>query len=189
MKHAENNYLGGIFVLKITLDLKDTDKITSLDWNLDKNYIDEDYGYDSMLMDICNIFYDSKMVIFKIEGFGETWSIADCRSELPCILEQMQYIFEHLRQKEPFEIDFYEQGLERVLHFSFSNETVNIKCTSYSNNIPPISDIVMKYDAVKGLFYSVYHNFITCIEKLLPNVIKNSIFIDWKKLCDAGMVK
>lgn len=172
-----------IITLKIILHLKDNERIVPLDWNIDKECINEDFDHDTMLMKICNILYDSKMVIFKIEGFGETWNIANCRSELPCILEQMQYIFQHIGRKESFEIDFYEQGLERILHFSFNDNTIRVSCTSYVNNIPPVSTIVMSYATVKALFLNVYQSFVTCVETLLPNVVKNDIFIEWRNIC------
>ena len=175
---------GGSFVLNITLELRDEENITSLDWDI--NLENQDQDYDCILLDICNMLYEAKQVIFKIEGFGEKWNIVDCKADLPCILEQMDTILEGILKKGDFEIDFYEQGLERLLKFSFKRETVCITCTSYVN-MPPISVIEMEYESVKHLFWKLYDDFLMCIERLLPRVMKNTLFNEWRDLCNSKL--
>ena len=177
---------GGSFVLNITLELRDEENITSLDWDINLENQDQDYDYDCILLDICNMLYEAKQVIFKIEGFGEKWNIVDCKADLPCILEQMDTILEVILKKGDFEIDFYEQGLERLLKFSFKRETVCITCTSYVN-MPPISVIEMEYESVKHLFWKLYDDFLMCIERLLPRVMKNTLFNEWRDLCNSKL--
>jgi len=177
---------GGSFVLNITLELRDEENITSLDWDINLENQDQDYDYDCILLDICNMLYEAKQVIFKIEGFGEKWNIVDCKADLPCILEQMDTILEGILKKGDFEIDFYEQGLERLLKFSFKRETVCITCTSYVN-MPPISVIEMEYESVKHLFWKLYDDFLMCIERLLPRVMKNTLFNEWRDLCNSKL--
>jgi hypothetical protein len=102
-------------MFNIKLCFNDTKEIREL--NDEHEDIIPAESYDDILNDICIAFYESKKVIFKVGGFGsDDWGM-DCKFDLPCVLEQMDQIINGIKNKENFEIDFYEQGRECLLIF------------------------------------------------------------------------
>lgn len=172
-------------LFNIELDFKENSSITEFDYSFDYINDSEGYDFDSLIVDICNIFYDSEKIYFKIGGFGETDWGADCKTDLPCVLEQMDVILQGIKNKEKFEIDFYEQGMERTLEFLFDERNVSIKCSCYINWIPQPPIVFMSYDAVYKLFIKLYNNFLECINMIIPKIQEIKLFKDWIKSCEG----
>src|SRR5512138_2113068 len=69
----------------------------------------------SLLHDLCSALEEQGSIRFVVEFAGERWP-TDVRTDLTTVLEQMPDVARGI--SEAFEIDFFEQGLERTLHFT-----------------------------------------------------------------------
>ena len=72
----------------------------------------------SVLRDVCAALAVDDRIRFVVQFAGETWPV-DVRTDLVTVLEQLPDT--RLAPSQPFDIDFYEQGLERTLHFEPKN--------------------------------------------------------------------
>ena len=80
--------------------------------------------YDPELDDIRSILADlcrsaGPETVFTVSGFGqECWPV-DVEVDLLVCMEQLPRLIKMLSQGLRHELDFYEQGLERLLSFNF----------------------------------------------------------------------
>ena len=74
----------------------------------------------SLLHDLCAALADVGRIRFVVQFAGEHWPVDVSADQLPGVKGLA----------EPFEIDFYEQGLERTLHFAPRGGEIDVHCTS-----------------------------------------------------------
>ncbi|WP_371368295.1 hypothetical protein SRRS_19270 [Sporomusa rhizae] len=124
--------------LKSIIPLND---ISSLVYDISEYDNELDDGR-SVISDICKIFADTEKIIFFVSGFGdENWSV-DCRVDLPVIIEQLPEIISKFNNKDSsFNLDFYEQGIERKINFIVDKEIVSLECISRNDWVPEPSKI------------------------------------------------
>ncbi|WP_442602925.1 hypothetical protein [Paenibacillus sp. KN14-4R] len=136
----------------------------------------------AIIISICEVFESSEIVSFFVSGFGqEKWPV-DCRTDLATIIEQIPNVLEKIRKgKYSFQLDFYEQGIERQLLFEEDSSLVKVTCVSRTNWIPNPSTIHMERDEVLTMFESLYKNFLEYSQVLCIDLTKNPLMADWKK--------
>lgn len=123
-----------------------------------------------IFMCICEVFELSKVVTFVVSGFGQNKWPVDCRTDLATIIEQVPEILEKIRNKEyNFQLDFYEQGIERMLVFEENNNLVKVTCISRTDWTPSPNSIFMEKVEISKIFESLYSDFleyskVLCIE-------------------------
>ncbi len=167
-------------MLNILLQFKSSDTVFSVNKSID---LDDEYDYDCILLDICNMLHDTGVVEFFMSGFGDDNWGTDCKADLPCVLERMLDILPAIQTKADFQIDFYEQGIERMLNFYHKEGMFIIECKSYVNAVP-IPIIKMHYNDVRNIFIKLYKDFISCVKILVPKAMENELFIEWINICN-----
>ena len=77
----------------------------------------------SVLQDICELLEEEGTISFFVSGFGDpNWPL-DIATDLCVILEQLPLALTKLANETgEFELDFYEQGVERRLNCVIQNE-------------------------------------------------------------------
>jgi hypothetical protein len=136
----------------------------------------------AILISICDVFESSEIVSFFVSGFGqERWPV-NCRTDLATIIEQIPNILEKIREGEfSFQLDFYEQGIERQLLFEQDSSLIKVTCVSRTNWIPNPSSISMERHEVSTMFESLYSNFLEYSKVFCIDLAKNPLLDDWKK--------
>jgi hypothetical protein len=136
----------------------------------------------AVLISICEVFEQSEMVSFVVSGFGqEKWPI-NCRTDLATVMEQIPDIIEKISEETfSFQLDFYEQGVERQLVFEQEGELVRVTCISRTNWLPTPSVIFMERVEVSTMFENLYNNFFEFSSVLCVDLVKNPLLKDWKK--------
>ncbi|MFE6799895.1 hypothetical protein [Paenibacillus chitinolyticus] len=98
------------------------------------------------------------------------------------IVEQVPDILEKVRNGTfSFQLDFYEQGVERLIVFTEESNFVKATCTSRTNWIPNPSTIFMEKAEVQTMFENMYNNFLAFSEVLCSDLINDPLLNDWKK--------
>lgn len=97
------------------------------------HYTNELDDIHSILIDICDILADTSASEFVVSGFGQASWPVDVRTDLPVLLGQIPNAISSIDLGAPFSLDFYEQGLERTIHFTPQGETYSARCESYTD--------------------------------------------------------
>ena len=98
--------------------------------NSNHSYDPEFADERAVLADGCDILAESSALRFIVTVFGERWPV-DLATDLAVVLEQLPDTLHALREGRSAVLDFYEQGIERVLLFSGGDEkTIDLRCKS-----------------------------------------------------------
>lgn len=136
----------------------------------------------AVIMSIGEVFESSGMVKFVVSGFGqEKWPV-DCRTDLSTIIEQIPDILEKVNKGTySFQLDFYEQGIERKLVFEGEGGLVRVTCLSRTNWIPIPQTILIDKVQISTMFKDLYNNFLEYSSVLCADLAKNPLLEEWKK--------
>jgi hypothetical protein len=135
----------------------------------------------AILTCICEAFEISQSVSFVVGGFGQdNWPV-DCRTDLSTVIEQVPDILEKTRAGiYSYELDFYEQGIERQLLFEEDMNLVKVTCISRTEWVPHPSSVIMEKSAVSKLFEEIYSDFMDCSKVICEALVNNTLLNDWK---------
>lgn len=152
------------------------------------DYVNNEYDNDlddgrSVISDVCAIFADTENLFFLVSGFGdENWPV-DCRFDLPVIIEQLPDIINKIDNKDfNFQLDFYEQGIEREIIFIDAGDLVYLECISRNGWVPETSKIEMKKENVSTMFLKFYKDFMLFSEVLCNDLANHHLFKEWLKI-------
>ncbi|NOU79306.1 hypothetical protein GC101_10475 [Paenibacillus sp. LMG 31459] len=134
-----------------------------------------------ILMCICEAFEISQAISFVVGGFGQdNWPV-DCRTDLSTVIEQVPAILEKTRAGiYSFELDFYEQGIERRLLFKEDTNLVKVTCISRTKWVPHPSSVFMEKAAVSKIFDEIYCDFLDFSSVICEGLVNNTLLNDWK---------
>ena len=119
----------------------------------------------------CDILEESGAATFIVSGFGqEIWPV-DCRYDLMTVIEQLPHIINEINNNRfNFELDFYEQGLQRKLVFYDNGISIIIKCESRTNWMPlPQKEVMPKKEVVQQ-FVQFNNMLLSLLNALCPTI-------------------
>jgi hypothetical protein len=144
----------------------------------------------SLIGSICDQLENLGAVELHVGGFGQDRWPVDVRTDLAVVMEQMPPICETLSRGEyRFNIDFYEQGIERYLAFvPADSRSVRITCTSTTQWKPnPASELVAKTD-LRGMLERVGSRFRAASEMVCPKLSRHpALTAYWQKLASVAV--
>lgn len=121
-------------------------------------------------------------VSFVVGGFGqERWPV-DVETDLPVALEQLPGVLSALRlRRAPFELNFYEQGVERYLTGTPTDNVVRFECASMALDWSP-SPAVEKVDLSEAerMFRALRTSYTTAVERVCPWLTPAPEFERWR---------
>ena len=123
--------------------------------------------------------------LFRVSGFGQPEWPVDLRVDLLVIVEQLPNALTYIdKDHAEFSLDFYEQGIERYLHFNISrNGFVNIACTSETDWKPHPPEIVLPTEQVREMFQKLAKSFYLMAKDMCPEVAGSTLLIPfWHEL-------
>lgn len=120
----------------------------------------------SILSDVCDALEDQGKSQLIVSGFGQQRWPVDVRTDLSVLLEQLPDLIESVSSGAPAELDFYEQGIERLLLFTPVAESYDVLCQSRRvgwNPDPSVerinrADLATMLRAVQDGFMSLLRN-------------------------------
>lgn len=118
---------------------------------------------------------------FVVNAFDVTDWPVDVRADFSVFLEQAPKMLEFLISdtKRSFVLDFYEQGIERELTFTYEGDTVVITCKSRIAWRPNREKILLSRRKLGRLLIDVFANFEDVVNKFCPDAAQNVMFRDW----------
>ena len=166
-------------MLKIELDvLRDDVKVNAFD--REPKYDPKYEDVNSLLGDICELLAKDKVFKFRVNGFGDSCWPLDIRTDLCTFLEQLPSAIKALdKDSGEFDIDFYEQGLERRLVFTIKGGNVLIECMSATTWIPHPFKITHKKLELKSMLVDIYNKFKEVSMKTYPGLTSHNWFAEY----------
>jgi hypothetical protein len=122
---------------------------------------------------------------FSMSGFGLTWPV-DAQFDLPPLLEQFPEVSAALDTFSRFEVDFYEQGIERKLEFCPDNEVkYNVNCKTLFDEKIGHQEVCSLVE-LKGTFWRLKSIFCAFIAEAAPESLEAPCLKEWLTLSDFG---
>lgn len=147
-----------------------------------ENMFEDIDSSEGLLMKLCEEIDKDKIVEFVVSGFGECSWFTDVGTDLPVMLEQLPAVFYWANSnKEDVQLDFYEQGLERTLHFKKITNEVEIRCESWGTWQPHPKIEHAKLNELSEMFTQTASSFTQLSEKIFPWVKNNYYYLEWFK--------
>lgn len=118
---------------------------------------------NGLISSLCEELEASDLLRFEISGFGQEPWFVTVETDLPILLEQLPDVRDDLLSGRAFEIDFYEQGLERKLCFEPKEGEFLVSCISGTNWVPEPSQERVSKEELVGAFQKVREAFLSCL--------------------------
>jgi len=139
-------------------------------------------GMAELVSHVCKAFADCQAVVFEVQGFGqEKWPV-DVATDLSVVVEQLPSVLARLRRGDPaVELDFYEQGVERVVCFeSRADDGLTVSCLSSSAHWQPNP---AEYSCPRSEIISMLSGVLDCFAMwtrvIFPKVDEYPPFAEW----------
>ena len=104
---------------------------------------------------ICRWLARYELVRFEVSGFGqEKWPV-DVSVDLAVVAEQIPGVLQGLLEQREVELDFYEQGIQRLLTFErATDDEVTVSCRSGVTGWEPVPQeyVVGRRDVIEMLW-------------------------------------
>lgn len=135
---------------------------------------------ESLLAEACEALADSERVVFLVEGFGQSPWPVDVRTDLLTIVEQLPEFLEFLQSTgDSGELDFYEQGVQRLLRFEKHGPQVRVECTSGTKWQPTPAIEMMPLKELAGMASELAVDFVSSVRKACPEIAGHPWFQEW----------
>lgn len=145
-----------------------------------RSYDPEEDDVRSILIDICHSI--EGQVDFKVSGFGQDRWPVDTSTDLAVFLEQLPNAIRALKNRQPTNIDFYEQGIERYLKISQSDDCdiYQIFCASNTNWKPNPETEKIHITELLKILSAAKDNFLQIINEISPSLTNHPWITEWK---------
>lgn len=128
----------------------------------------------SLLADVCDALEGH--VRFHASGLDEDDWPVDVRTDLLVFVEQLPSALDALRSESNFEIDFYEQGFIRFIHFERADGGYRATRTDFEGEIFSSAISVAALEEVLQKFLA---RFVEIVSIVAPHVARHPWFVVW----------
>ncbi|AKJ08600.1 hypothetical protein ABB07_00605 [Streptomyces incarnatus] len=134
--------------------------------------------YESLVMDACELLGETDCC-FHVAGFGQDPWPVDVSYDLSAVIEQLPQVRTSLRRMERAQIDFYGQGVERVVTFGPAGERITMTCTTQTDWIPAPAIETAPLSDVEGMLAGLAHDFRRALDRACPDIAAREPFAQW----------
>ena len=164
-------------MFSISIDYKQPINLTNCDTTIREYDYDLD-SIESLIIDLCELLSQTKLVNFNVSGFGLKWQL-DLASDLSSIVSQIPSFIEALDKSTDSSIQFYEQGTERELFVKCEGDMVVIVCKDLNGNLLTNREESLPKVEVIIMLKQVLKNFLFLSNRIAPSIVQHKIFINW----------
>jgi|SRR6218665_2143696 len=142
-------------------------------------YDDELDDVRSILSDVCEALADTSAAEFVVSGWGEERWPVDVRTDLAVFLEQLPDALAAVDSGSSFVIDFYEQGVERVVRFDPQGEIYLGRCESQTDWTPAPAVEMIGMLELKKMFSEVREDLMRFLSRVAPRAAAHPWMREW----------
>ncbi|MEM9966045.1 MAG: hypothetical protein AAGC58_11935 [Asticcacaulis sp.] len=134
--------------------------------------------YRSLLVYICDAL--DGHIEFRVSGFGEAdWPVT-VSTDLPVFLEEVPNALMRAKRGDSFEIDFYEQGIQRKLTFQPQGSMFLIACYSGTEWVPCPDTLEIDQNYTSMMIEHSLMCFLEILKKVSPEVFHHPWLVAWR---------
>ncbi|MFG2371399.1 hypothetical protein ACGFY9_07970 [Streptomyces sp. NPDC048504] len=138
--------------------------------------LDEDY--ESLAMDTCQLLAETDCR-FHVAGFGQDPWPVDISYDLSAVVEQLPEALASVGDGKPAQIDFYGQGVERLVTFTPHEGQVVIACTTETDWTPEPSTETVSPEEAEAMLAALAHDFRRALDRACPDIAAVQPFAGW----------
>jgi len=132
----------------------------------------------SILHDISDTLEESSSAEFSVSGFDENWPV-DVRTDFCTFLEGLPTAIAAIKSAAPFTIEFYEQGVERIIHFKPEGKNYTAHCTHmWGGKLTPVVETIDSSELLKMLC-GIRDDLMNYLEKEAPRIATHPWLVDF----------
>ncbi|WP_367125961.1 hypothetical protein [Streptomyces phytohabitans] len=129
------------------------------------------------MMEICALLSETDCT-FQVRGFGAHWPV-DVRYDLSTVMEQLPDLISAIRNGSVGHLDFYGQGLERVLDFSPVDRRTIITCVSGTDFEPPLERENLDTESLVAMLVDTATRFAHAASQVAPSITMTEPIGTW----------
>lgn len=159
------------------------EKLAQQAWILSQNrpWVDTgDYPW-GVVDEICDLVQEHGAAEFVVSGFGESRWKLDVATDLAVVLTQILEVHSSVLRRQSCQLDFYEQGVERVVEFGFSGDVVTLR--GYGGGWTPDPAVIeMSFADLSSQFGRFREEALYMLEAVYPPISETPWFQQWSRL-------
>jgi hypothetical protein len=133
-----------------------------------EDYDEELHDVNAIIMDLCIALGETHAFEFRVSGFGdERWPL-DIATDLATVLGQLPGALSACAAGAPFELNLFEQGVERRLEFEPKDTCYEVRCLSLTDWQPKPQIEQIDTALVRSMLQRLKDTFCEICENLLP---------------------
>jgi hypothetical protein len=134
-----------------------------------------------VLSTICRWLARHGVVLFEVGGFGQVRWPVDVAVDLAVVAEQVPAVLEGLALRRTVDLDFYEQGIQRLLTFEpADNDQLKVSCRSGTAWTPIPDEYLQLRSEVLEMFAVLGKIFIDTALDKCPGPASHETFQAWR---------
>lgn len=142
--------------------------------------VDECDDLGGLIASICDHLERFECAKFTVSGFGDPKWPVTVSTDLAVILEQLPGVSRALNERhEEFQLEFFEQGVERLLEFNRRGEDLDVTCSSQTGWIPSPQTMRMPAAEMAAQVKELRATFLRVVDWCLPEVRRHPWLECW----------
>lgn len=133
-----------------------------------EEYDEELHDVNAIVMDLCIALGETHAFEFRVSGFGDDHWPLDVATDLATVLGQLPSALVACAACAPFELNFFEQGVERRLEFEPKDTCYEVRCLSLTDWKPNPQIEQIDMIVVGSMLQRLKDTFCATCEQLLP---------------------
>lgn len=124
--------------------------------------------------------------VFRAGGFGDPEWKVDVYTDLAVIVPQLQEASEQLQRRQPAELAFYEQGVERSVFITpnLTGDQARLVCESFGDWVAPQPEETAELSGLTAMLRAFERDIAQETHRLWPEISAYDPFADWLRLRD-----
>ncbi len=146
-----------------------------------ESLVDVCHELSPVMSAICKWLAKYDIVRFEVAGFGQAVWPVDVAVDLAVVVEQIPSVLRGLLQKREVNLDFYEQGIQRLLTCAaVDDEHGRVSCRSGLSGWTPVPDeYVLERRDAPVMLKTLGESFVNVADRACPGPTSNRAFRAW----------
>ncbi|WP_159046224.1 hypothetical protein [Streptomyces sp. MMG1121] len=140
--------------------------------------LDLSEDYESLVMDACDLLGETDCR-FHVAGFGQDPWPVNVSYDLSSVIEQLPRARASLRRRDRAQIDFYGQGIERVITFAPAGDRITLTCTSRTGWIPDPATETARRSDIEHMLATLARDFRRAFDRACADVAAREHLASW----------
>ena len=131
---------------------------------------------------ICKWLAQHGVVLFEVGGFGQAKWPVDIGVDLAVVAEQIPDLLDGLVHRRVFDLDFYEQGIQRVVTFEpADHDELRVSCRSGTSWTPAPDEYALSRRDIIEMFAVFGKTFADAAHARCPGPVSHEAFQAWSR--------